>query len=219
LISLNCFVNDRAAHRAPQEVTMTVLTDPAVARTPDWMVSEMPPGYQTRLLEIDRLSADLQAMDGIGRVLWETGEALRHAVGMLFAALKCEVDPTPGDTGAIAVGLGGSRRLLLVVSGAGSPIRKTNEELARSFQALQFAGANDRVVLVINNLPATPPADRPDPILPDAIGVLQRMGVDVLTTVELFRLWRLSLEDQQKARKALDRLHAQDGGQFLLLAR
>jgi hypothetical protein len=204
---------------SPQEVTMAASTATAVAGAPEWMAGEMPPGYQTRLLEIERLSADLQAMDGIGCVLWETGEVLRDAVGTLFAALKCEVDPAPGDRGAIAVGLGGSRRLLVVVSGAGSPIQKTNEELARSFQALQFAGANDRVVLVVNNHPATPPGDRPEPILPDALNILQRMGVDVLTTVTLFRLWRLSLEDQQKVRKALDCLHAQDGGQFLLPAR
>jgi hypothetical protein len=197
---------------------MTGRTDLAVAGAPDWMVAEMPPGYQTRLLEIKRLSADLQAMDSFGCVLWKTGEALRDAVGTLFTALKCEVDPKPGDTGAIAVGLGGAHRLLLVVSGAGSPIQKTNEELARSFQAMQFAGANDRVVLVVNNHPAMPPAQRPDPILPDALGVLQRMGVDVLTTVTLFRLWRLSLEDQQKARKALDHLHAQEGGLFFLPA-
>jgi hypothetical protein len=203
----------------PREVTMTGRTDLAVAAAPDWIVAEMPPGYETRLLEIKRLSAELQAMSGIGRVLWETGEALKGAVGTLFAALKCEVDPTPSDTGAIVVGLGGTRRLLLVVSGAGSPIQKTNEELTRSFQAVQFAGANDRVVLLVNNNPALPPADRPDPVLPDALGVLQRMGVDVLTTVTLFRMWRLSIEDQQKARKALDRLHAQDGGQFLLPAR
>jgi len=198
---------------------MTASTAPVVAGAPGWMVGEMPPGYQTRLLEIERLSADLHAMDGIGCVLWETGDALADAVGALFAALKCEADPAPGDQGAIAVGLGGSRRLLLVVSGGGSPIQKTNEELARSFQALQFAGANDRVVLVANSHPAAPPEDRPEPILPDALGVLQRMGVNVLTTVTLFRLWRLSLEDQQKVRKALDCLHAQDGGQFLLPAR
>ncbi len=198
---------------------MTGRTDPAVAGAPDWMVAEMPPGYQTRLLEIERLSADLQAMDAIGRVLWETGEALRDSVRTLFAALKCEVDPTPGDTGAIAVGLGGPRRLLLVVSGSGSPIQKTSEEITRSFKAVQFAGANDRVVLVVNNHPTTPPANRPDPIIPDALGVLQRMGADVLTTITLFRLWRVSLEDKQKACTALDRLHAQDGGQFLFPVR
>ncbi len=194
---------------------MTGCTDSAVAGTPNWIVAEMPPGYQTRLLEIERLSADVKAMDRIGSVLWETGEALRDAVGSLFTGLKCEVDPAPDGAGAIAVSLGGSRRLLLVVSESSGPIQKRNEELARSFQAVQFAGANDRVVLVVNSHPATPPGDRPDPILPDALGVLQRMGVDVLTTVTLFRLWRLSLEDQQKVRTALDHLHAQDGGEFL----
>ncbi len=198
---------------------MTENTNQAVAGAPDWMVAEMPPGYQTRLLEIQRLSADLKAMDGIGCVLWQTGEALRDAVGKLFGALKCEVDPTPNDTRTIAVGLGGLRRLLLVISGSDGPIQKTNEELACSFRAVQFADANDRVVLVVNNYPTTPPAERPDPILPDALGVLQRMGVNVLTTVTLFRLWRLSLEDQQKARKAMDHLHAQDGGQIPLPAR
>ena len=198
---------------------MSERTQPAPAQAPDWVAAEMPPGYETRRVEIQRLSADLHAMDRIGHVLWETGDLLRDAVGALFGALKCDVDATAGTAGPITVKLGDARRLLIVVSGAASPIQKTNEELARSFQAVQFAGANDRVVLVVNNHPETPPADRPEPILPDALGVLQRMGVDLLTTVALFRLWRLSLEDQQKVRKALDCLHAQDGGQFLLPAR
>jgi hypothetical protein len=198
---------------------MTKENDPAAAGIPDWMVAEMPPGYQTRLDEIERLSAELRAMDGIGCVLWETGEVLTEAVVTLFAALKYEVDPKPGDMHAIAVNLGGSRRLLLVVSGVSSPIQKTNEELTRSFQTVQFAGANDRVVLLVNNHPAKPPADRPDPILPDALDVLQKMGVNVLTTVTLFGLWRQSLENQQKARQALDHLHTQDGGQFPPLMR
>ena len=182
-------------------------------------------GADTGLMRVGAVALDLpedlswEQWQAVGTVLWETGEVLRDAVGTLFAALKCEVDPTPGDTGAIAVGLGGPRRLLIIVSGAGGPIQRTDEELTRSFLAVQFGGANDRVVLVVNNHPTRPPADRPDPILPDALAVLQRMGVNLLTTASLFRLWRLSLEDQQKARKVLECLHAQDGGQFLLPAR
>jgi hypothetical protein len=78
---------------------------------------------------------------------------------------------------------------------------------------------NDRVVLVANNDPTSPPAGRPDPAFPDALGVLQRMGVVVVTTATLFRLWRLSYEDQPKARKVLERLHAQDGGLFTIPSR
>jgi hypothetical protein len=205
--------------RRPREVTMTERRQPALAQAPEWVVAEMPPGYQTRLFELQRLSADLHAMDRIGRLLWETGDPLRDAVAAVFDALKCEVDVTPGTAGPIAVNLGESRRLLLIVSGTASPIQKANEELTQAFQAVQFATVDDRVVFVANNDPTTPPADRPDPVLPDALDVLHRMGVNVVTTATLFRLWRLSLEDQEKARKALERLHAQDGGPFVIPSR
>ncbi len=194
---------------------MTGRTQVALTKAPEWMSAEMPPGYQTRLWEMERLAADLDAMDRIGRVLWETGEPLLDAVVALFGALKCEVDATSGPTGPIVVKLDESHRLLLVASDAASPIQKTDEGLARAFRAVQFASANDRVVLLASNDPATPPADRPDPALPDALGVLQRMGVAVMPTAALFRLWRLWYEDQPKAQKHLERLHAQDGGLFV----
>ncbi len=195
---------------------MSGRTQPALAQAPEWVAAEMPPGYQTRLVEIERLSVDLRAMDRLGRALWETGEPLRDAVGAMFGALRCEVDAKPGPAGPIVVALDQSRRLLCLVSGASSPIQKTHEDLARAFQAVQYAGADDRVVFVTNNDPATPPAERPDPLAPDALDVLQKIGVVVVTTVTLFRLWRLALEDDHKARAALDRLHAQDGGPFVL---
>jgi hypothetical protein len=198
---------------------MTVRTQPALAQAPEWLVAEMPPGYQTRFLEIQRLSADLHAMDRIGCVLWATGQPLRDAIGAVFGVIKCEVDASQGPAGPIAVKLGESRRLLFLVSDADGPIEKTNEELARVFQTVQFAGADDRVVFVGNNDPAAPPLDRPDPVLPDALGVLYRMGVNVVITATIFRLWQLALEHPQKARTALERLHEQDGGPFVIPVR
>ncbi len=194
-------------------------TQLALAHAPDWMTAEMPPGYRTRVLEIERLTKDLHGMDRVGSVLWESGEALKDAVGAVFAALKCSMDVPPGPSAALTVGLGETRRLLVLVSGASSVIEKTNEGLAQAFQAVQFAQPADRVVFIVNNDPAVPPAGRPDPVLPDALGILQRMGVNVLTTGTLFGLWRLSLDDQPKAWKALERLHAQDGGPFVVPVR
>ena len=201
------------------EVPMTERTPALLSEAPKWMSAEMPPGYETRLWEIQRMSAELQAMDRIGRVLWETGEALRDAVCAVFAALKYEVEATPGASGPIVVKLGESRRLLVLVSGGATPIQKTDEELAHVFRAVQVATVNDRVVLVANNDPATPPADRPDPVLPDALAVLHRMGADLVTTATLFRLWRLWGEDPAKAQNVLERLHAQDGGLFVVPSR
>jgi hypothetical protein len=94
------------------------------------------------------------------------------------------------------------------------PIQKAHEEITRAFQAVQHGGTSDRVVFVAGNDPEKPPAGRPSPIFPDALAVPERTGVDVVTTATLFSLWRLSLDDHQKARKALDHLHAQDGGVF-----
>ena len=202
-----------------REITMTERTPAPPSEAPKWVTAEMPPGYETRLWEIQRMSAELQAMDRIGRVLWETGEALRDAVCAVFGALKCEVEATPGATGPIVVKLGESRRLLVLVSGGATPIQKTDEELAHVFRAVQVATVNDRVVLVANNDPATPPAGRPEPALPDAHGVLHRMGADLVTTATLFKVWRLSLDDPHKARKVLEHLHAQDGGQFFMPTR
>ncbi len=198
---------------------MTGRTQLDLTEAPEWLSAEMPPGYQTRLWEIERLSADLDAMDRVGCVLWESGQPLRDAVVAVFQALKFEANASPGTVGPIAVKLDESHRLLLVVSGSASPVQKTDEELAQAFRAVQLASANDRVVFVPNNGPATPPAERPDPVLPDALGVLQRMGVAVVTTVTLFRLWRLWYEDQPKARKFLERLLAEDGGLFTIPSR
>ncbi len=198
---------------------MTESTLPAAGQAPSWVTAEMPPGYQNRLFEIQRLSADLHAMDLIGRVLWESGDPLREAVAAIVGALECEVEAEPGTAGSIVAKLGPSRRLLLVVSGASTPIEKTNGELAQAFQAVQFASAGDRVVLVAGNDRAVPPGERPDPIVREALEMLERMGVNVVATATVFRLWRLSLEDKPKARKALDHLHAQDGGVFVIAPR
>jgi hypothetical protein len=202
-----------------QEVAVTEVTLPAVGGAPAWVAAEMPPGYQTRLFEIQRLSADLHAMDLIGRVLWETGDPLKESVAAIFATFECAIDAEPGTAGAIVAKLGPSRRLLLVVSSATSQIQKTSEALARAFQAVQFASDGDRTLLVAGHDRATPPAERPDPLAPDALDMLERMGVNVLTTAALFRLWRLSLEDKPKARKVLDALHDQDGGVFVVPGR
>jgi len=198
------------------EDEMTALAQPAVGRAPDWVIAEMPPGYHTRMEEIQRLSADLHALDEIGRVLWQTGDPLKDAVRAVLAALKCEVESTPGAIGSIVVKLDATRRLLLHVSRASGAIQKTSEDLAQAFQVLQFAGERDRVVLVANPDGDTRPAERPDPVTADALHVLQRVGVNVLDTPTLFRLWRLSYEDPGRVRTSLERLHAQEGGRFVM---
>jgi hypothetical protein len=193
---------------------MAAVTTSGAGHVPEWVVAEMPPGYQTRRLEIDRLSAELRDMDAVARVLWENGAPLEAAVAAVFAALRCEVEASSGGGAPLAVHLDARHRLLVHVAHGGGPLEKTSDDLTRAFQYVQYAGDRDRVVLVPGNEGETGPPRRGATARPDALAVLQRMGVNVLETPSLFRLWRLSFEDAPRARTLLERLHAQDGGPF-----
>jgi len=184
----------------------------------DWLVTEMPPGYQNRVAEIRRLSDDLKAMDRFGRLLCEVGPQLTEAVRDTFVALKYDTESRPGSPDSeVMVKLDSKRRLLIHVSAAESTIQKKGEELAHVFQMLHESTDDaDRAVLVANSDPATRPADRAEGISPDALSFLKRMGANFLAAPTLFKLWMLSLQDQERARKHIERLYAQDGGIFLL---
>jgi hypothetical protein len=176
----------------------------------------MPPGYQTRVAEIERLMKEIRAMDHIGRVLFESGPPLAEAANEIFVALKCESQLTPAPA-EVTVHLDGKRRLLIHLSETEGVIEKKSVELAQVFQMLhELAGSDDRVVLLANNDRNTRPVDRPDPITPDAVAFLQRLGANFVSAPTLFKLWIVLQQDPKKARAYVDRLHAQDGGSFLL---
>jgi hypothetical protein len=184
---------------------------------PDWCVGEMPPGYQTRFEEIQRLSADLHDMDRVARLLWATGDGLYEAVRDMFGSLGYDVSSPSGDPADIDVRIDAQRRLLLHISSQEGIVERKSDELARVFDLLhRQAGERDRVVLVADCDRGSRPADRPDPVSPDALAFAQRMGVNVVKTHALFNLWRVSLEDRDRARTLVERLHAQDGGAFEL---
>jgi hypothetical protein len=183
---------------------------------PDWLVAEMPPGYQTRFAEIKRLTEELQGMERLGHLLWDGGPALTEAVRDAFAALQYEVELMPdAPESGIAVKLGANRQLLLHVMTSDGPVKKKDPELTRVFQMLHESDTDvTRVVLVANTDRAKPPADRGDSVGPDALAFLSRMGVNVVTTPMVFKLWMLSLQDRERARVFVERLYEQDGGAF-----
>jgi hypothetical protein len=181
---------------------------------PDWLAAEMPPGYNTRLQEIQRLSEELRAMGRFGQLLWTVGDELTEAVRDAFAAMKFETGPG-GQASALTVALEGHRRLLVLVSSSQDTIQKKSPELGQIFQLHQDAvGESDRIVLVVNCHAATRPTERPAALDPEAMKLLQRLGANLLPAPSLFALWTLSLQDRDRARGYVDRLHQQDGGVF-----
>lgn len=192
---------------------------PVAMAAPEWLAGEMPPGYQTRLLEIRRLSEDLKAMDWFGQLLWRVGDSLTDAVRDAFGALGFEVDRAPAASSSVTVKLPDRRRLLFHVAATSDPVQKKSAELARVFQMVhETAEEGDRVVFVANGSPTTRPTERPEPVEPEALQLLQRLGVNVVTGPALFALWYVSLEDKDRARRLVEHLHEQDGGLFPISA-
>ena len=185
---------------------------------PDWLAAEMPPGYNTRMLEIQRLSEELRTMGQFGRLLWTTGDELTDAVREAFVAMKFDVaSPPPAFRSLVTVNLDSRRRLLLYVSKSEGAIEKRSPDLAHLFQMLhELAKDDDRIVLVANPDPATRPADRGAPVDDDAMKLLRRLGANLLLAPTLFAVWTLSLQDRDRARSWIERLHTQDGGPFEL---
>jgi hypothetical protein len=190
--------------------------DESLSVPPDWVTAEMPPGYHNRLAEIQRLSEDLQVMDPFGRLLWASGTPLVEAVRDAFLAIRFEAALIPGPASSgVLVKLDAGRLLLHVAPDAGI-IRKKSPQLAHVFQMLHESAEDaDRVVLVANSDPSTRPADRTEAIEPEAVSFLRRMGANFLASPTIFSLWRLWLNDQERARDYVVRLYAQDGGIFL----
>ena len=189
-----------------------------LADPPAWVAAEMPPGYQNRLAEIRRLSEELQDMDRYGRLLWAIGPTLRESVRDVFTALKLDVELMEGSAdSAIAVKLDIKRRLLLHVSATEGAVDKKSPEIAHVFRMLhEVAGDSDRVVLVVNGDRMNQPTERPEPVTAEALKLLQRMGANCVTAPTLFKLWGLAVQDPERARKFVGRLHEQDGGIFAL---
>ena len=187
------------------------------ALAPAWVAAEMPPGYQNRVEEIQRMMADLEEMGRFGRLLYTVGPELGEVVGQLFAALKYDTAVIPGDANGVAVRLDAHRRLLLHPASSTATIPRKDAEVARVFQLLhEVADEADRVVLVTNTEPQTPTADRAAALAPDAEAFLARMGTGHVPSSTLFAIWKLSLGDPPRAKAQLERLHSAPPGTFAL---
>jgi hypothetical protein len=193
-------------------------TETLALHQPDWLAAEMPPGYRNRLEELQRLSRELEELERFGRLLCAVGPELGDAVRDMLAALELDTVAAPGGNGSsIVVKLDSGRRLFLYVSPSEHPVQRRSQELAHVFQIIhEQASEGDRVVLIANHSPTVRPAERRDGVDAEAVSLLKRLGANYVAGPTLFTLWSLSLQDRKRAREVFDRIHAQDGGVFVM---
>jgi hypothetical protein len=185
---------------------------------PAWVTPELPPAYRELAERMAGLRAEARAYEDIAQMLWRTGEPLTTAVRELFTALRFDaVLDAHGSGHELVVRLDGQRRLLVAVGGSPDAIDRQSPVIKELLRLLQDEATSDqdRLVLAINAWCELPlEARRGDPITPDALRVVQRLGANVIATTTLFGVWKYSLVDLDTARKSIMRLHGQDGGVF-----
>ena len=183
---------------------------------PEWVNAWMPQRHVDIVAEIERLRAEAEQIESLGRLLWQAGRPLEEAVRDVSRAIGFQAELTPAEpTCDVLVGLGDGKRLRVSVTGTEGNVTNKSTKIKQVFQATQ---EGDRVVFVGNVHRGRPVADREwlDPVSGDAMMVLKGLGVVFTTTGTLFRIWTLSRENHQAGTDQMGQLHAAAPGLFAL---
>lgn len=197
---------------------------------PDWVGSLMPRQRHAEIVaeikklqeEADQLQDETRQMESMAGLLWQTGRPLQEVVRDVFRSLGFAAELTSGESvHDVTVNLGDGRRLLVDVTGTDGNITKKSPTIRKTFEMTQDgADDGDRIVLAANVYCDRPLTDREwlDPATPDALMILTGLGSVLVTTVTLFRIWKLSTENPQAAADHVLQLHAATAGAFTLEA-
>lgn len=198
---------------------------------PDWVAAMMPNRRHAEILkeiaklqaEAEQLREESQAMESMGRLLWQAGQPLQEAVCEVFTSVGLEAERAPEhEPYDVIVGLGDGKRLLMEVTGLDGPVAKKLPKVRQTFDTAQDgASENDRIIFAANAYRERSVSDREwvDAINSDAMMILTGLGVVFITTITLFRIWSLSRENPEAAKEYLVRLHGASPGNFALEAK
>ena len=160
---------------------------------PDWVIAEMPPGYQNRVVEIQRLSEEIRSMDRFGALALAGCETS----GAEACTMRCRTwvrsRADTGFNGRIRNGQAGC---------APSPVAPFAPRPTTSFRRRALSSRTSsscctrwlRTSIAWSSLPTATrrarPEDRPESIEPEALNLLRRLGANVLPGPTLFSCGR-----------------------------
>lgn len=183
---------------------------------PSWAVSELPEPYREVLTRIAELRAEARRYEDVTGILWRVGQPLADGIRGVFSALQFDTVLHESDSGwQLHVQIDPQRRLLVQVAGAADAVDRKSPAITEMMRLLQeTATDHDRLVLAANAWCDTPLDKRQEPLTPDALRVVHRLGANVVSSATLFGMWKYSFSDLEAARKTVLKLHSQDGGIF-----
>lgn len=180
-------------------------------------MAELPPAYAEIAGKIAALRQEAQKYENVAGVLWQMGRPLAVGVRDIFAALQYDATLTEQDSRYnVRVDLGGGRHLVAEVVGSTDAIDRKSPAITELLRTLQNEVRDqDRLVLAANAWCELPlDARKQEPVTPDAVKLLQRVGANIVATSTLFGIWKYSLTNMDAARQSVMKLYSHDGGFF-----
>ncbi len=189
-----------------------------VGDAPQWLEPYLVQRAKELAQQIETLNAEKAKYDNIAYVLYGTGEELEECVTLLLRELGLAVERQPKganiDLKAKHAGLG--LGFAIEVTGTKSTIQKDSNKLSQAWQHISDrAGTpeeNDRLIIVANTQSHLDPKQRSrDSFSQHAVDLLSRNDVLMITTVQLYELWKSVQEGNMGAEEAVKRLYDSTG--------
>lgn len=186
--------------------------------TPEWLAGHQVKKTRELASQIEILAHEKSRYDRIAYVLYGTGDDLENSVVLLLEELGLEVEKQPHGSNIdlkarhLSLGLG----FAVEVTGTKGTIQKDSNKIAQVFQHIQdrvgTSEEHDRLIVVANTeLHLDPNQRRKDSYSSNVVGLVDKHGVLLLTTVQLYELWKQVEQGNRTSESVIQELHDKDG--------
>ena len=189
-----------------------------IGDVPDWLDEHLAPRAKELGAKISTLEAEKAKYDDLAYVLYGTGDQLEDCVALLLRELGLNVDPQAKganiDLKAVHPSL--SLGFAVEVTGIKGTIQKDSNKISQAWQYISERSGtseeDDRLVIVANTENHLDPRLRTrDSFSPDAVKLLSNNGVLLITTLQLYELWKSVEEGNRTPDDVVRELHGKVG--------
>jgi len=177
-----------------------------IGDTPEWLDAYLVPHAKELNEQINKLTDEKEKYDGIAYVLYGTEDELETSVALLLKELGLDVEKQPRganiDLKARSPKL--NTGFAVEVTGTKDIIHKDSRKVAQAWQYLNdrvgTAEEKDRLIIVANTqYHLDPKKRRSESYTPDIAKLLSDNGVLMITTMQLYELWKVAHERLRSA--------------------
>ena len=189
-----------------------------VGDSPDWLDKYLVFRDKELDTEISRLSEEKKQFDSISYTLYGTGDELQDSVKLLLEKFDLKVEPQPKGSNIdlkakhASSGLG----FAIEVTGTKGVVGKDSNKVSQAFEYFREGVGtpeeNDNLIILANTQYHLDPAERrAESFTENFVKLFRDRNVLLMTTVQLYELWKAIYEGNRKKEDIVKELHSKQG--------